>query len=121
MQAEALPLGMRCGVGNLPVLVKMQMLETLFMLNLQLKQNPCQELLPRRFNCCMLTWHLHVNNAALAAFGVMMWELATGATAFKDMHYGGFYTASVVEGLRPQVPAGMHADYAAVVQKVSLV
>jgi hypothetical protein len=53
-----------------------------------------------------------------AAFGVMMWEVATGASAFKRLHYGGFYQAVVVEGLRPQLPPDMPPDYTALMQKV---
>jgi hypothetical protein len=48
----------------------------------------------------------------------MMWEVATGAAAFKRLHYGGFYQAVVVQGLRPQLPPDMPADYAALMQKV---
>jgi hypothetical protein len=55
----------------------------------------------------------------LAAFGIMMWEAATGATAFKRLHYGGFYQAVVVQGLRPELPPGMPPDYAALMQRVS--
>jgi hypothetical protein len=53
-----------------------------------------------------------------AAFGVMMWEVATGATAFKRLHYGGFYQAVVVQGLRPELPPAMPQDYAALMQRV---
>jgi hypothetical protein len=49
----------------------------------------------------------------------MMWEVATGAAAFKGLHYGGFYKAIEVEGLRPELPPGMPPDYAALMQRVS--
>jgi hypothetical protein len=48
----------------------------------------------------------------------MMWEVATGAAAFINLYYGGFYDAVVVEGLRPQVPPDMPPDYAAFMQQV---
>jgi hypothetical protein len=48
----------------------------------------------------------------------MMWEVATGAAAFKELHYGCFYKPIVVEGLRPQVPPDMPVDYAALMQQV---
>jgi hypothetical protein len=49
----------------------------------------------------------------------MMWELGTGAAAFKGLHYGGFYQAVVVQGLRPELPPAMPPDYAALMQRVS--
>jgi hypothetical protein len=49
----------------------------------------------------------------------MMWEAATGSAAFKGLHYGGFYQAVVVDGLRPALPPGMPQDYAALMQAVS--
>jgi hypothetical protein len=54
-----------------------------------------------------------------AAFGVMMWEAATGSAAFKELHYGGFYQAVVVEGARPPLPPALDPDYAALMQAVS--
>jgi hypothetical protein len=54
-----------------------------------------------------------------AAFGVMMWEAATGAAAFKGLHYGGFYQAVVVEGARPPLPPGLARDYAQLMTAVS--
>lgn len=53
-----------------------------------------------------------------AAFGVMMWEVATGSAAFKRLHYGGFYQAVVVAGQRPALPPGMPPDYAGLMQQV---
>ncbi|WIA36801.1 hypothetical protein OEZ86_008056 [Tetradesmus obliquus] len=51
------------------------------------------------------------------AFGVMMWEVATGSAAFKRLHYGGFYQAVVVAGQRPALPPGMPPDYAGLMQQ----
>ncbi|WIA36802.1 hypothetical protein OEZ86_008057 [Tetradesmus obliquus] len=51
------------------------------------------------------------------AFGVMMWEAATGKTAFKELHYGSFYQAIVLQGLRPAMPAGMLQDSAALMRQ----
>jgi hypothetical protein len=49
----------------------------------------------------------------------MMWEVAAGGAAFKGLHYGGFYKAIVVEGLRPELLPAMPQDYAALMQRVS--
>jgi hypothetical protein len=49
----------------------------------------------------------------------MMWEAATGAAAFKGLHYGGFYQAVVVEGVRPPLPPGLAGDYSRLMQAVS--
>jgi hypothetical protein len=55
-----------------------------------------------------------------AAFGVMMWEAATGSAAFKGLHYGGFYQAVVVEGARQPLPPALDPDYVRLITAVRL-
>lgn len=50
--------------------------------------------------------------ADVYAFGVMMWELLTSRTAFKDMHYGTVIQRVVTGGQRPPVPPETPEDYA---------
>ncbi|KAI8463568.1 MAG: kinase-like domain-containing protein [Monoraphidium minutum] len=47
------------------------------------------------------------------AFGIMMWELWAGSSAFTGMHFGQVCQAVSMRGHRPDVPAGMPAPYAA--------
>jgi serine/threonine protein kinase len=49
--------------------------------------------------------------ADVFAFGVMMWEVWTGKSAFKRMHYGQVCQAVVMQDARPPVPADMPQDY----------
>jgi hypothetical protein len=50
----------------------------------------------------------------------MMWEVATGVAAFKELHYASFYQAIVMQGLRPELLPGTPPDYAALMQRVSI-
>eukprot|EP00878_Enallax_costatus_P005213 GHUV01005479.1.p1 GENE.GHUV01005479.1~~GHUV01005479.1.p1 ORF type:complete len:661 (+),score=159.36 GHUV01005479.1:2184-4166(+) len=45
------------------------------------------------------------------SFGVMMWELLTGRTAFSGLHYGAIIERVALMGERPPVPSGTPEDY----------
>eukprot|EP00775_Hariotina_reticulata_P012693 gene12693-12824_t len=49
--------------------------------------------------------------ADVFAFGVMMWEVWTGKSAFKGMHFGQVCQAVVMQDARPDVPADMPLEY----------
>jgi len=50
------------------------------------------------------------------SFGVIMWELETGETPFKDMRYAEVMRAIVVDKKRPQFAPGTPEDYVALAQ-----
>lgn len=50
------------------------------------------------------------------SFGVIMWEIETGQTPFKDLRYAEVMRAIVVDGKRPQFDPGTHEDYVALAQ-----
>ncbi|WIA14609.1 hypothetical protein OEZ85_003117 [Tetradesmus obliquus] len=50
------------------------------------------------------------------AYGITMYQLYTGEEAFRNLHYGQFYNAIVVQGARPPVPPDMPSDYALLMQ-----
>uniref|UniRef100_A0A383WIW4 Protein kinase domain-containing protein n=1 Tax=Tetradesmus obliquus TaxID=3088 RepID=A0A383WIW4_TETOB len=51
------------------------------------------------------------------AYGITMYQLYTGEEAFRNLHYGQFYNAIVVQGARPPVPPDMPSDYALLMQR----
>ncbi|WIA34787.1 hypothetical protein OEZ86_013090 [Tetradesmus obliquus] len=51
------------------------------------------------------------------AYGITMYQLYTGEEAFRNLHYGQFYNAIVVQGARAPVPPDMPSDYALLMQR----
>eukprot|EP00775_Hariotina_reticulata_P008299 gene8299-8484_t len=54
----------------------------------------------------------HVSPSAdVYSFGIMMWELFTGTSAFKNLHYGAVVQRVVVGGQRPPIPQIAPEEY----------
>ncbi|WIA34129.1 hypothetical protein OEZ86_012494 [Tetradesmus obliquus] len=51
------------------------------------------------------------------SFGVMMWTLFTNQPPFKKLHYGQYYEAICLQGLRPLIPANTPVDYKLLMEK----
>lgn len=63
----------------------------------------------------LLDGHLS-SKVDIYSFGVIMWELETGQTPFKDLRYAEVMRAIIVEGKRPQFEPDTQEDYVALAQ-----